>query len=191
MSNMDTLKTALTDLAPFSEGELTMISERMTEIRIGRGEHLIDTGTTSQSFYYIISGSFRQYRTVDSGDEITLDLFADHEWMVDYKSFTSQKPAESITEANEDSIVMELTVWQLHHLAGISPKFFQIGRVLQKGLEAHELRTMANSPLEKYQQLMKIRPHLLQKFQLKHIASYLDITPETLSRVRQKITTIN
>jgi hypothetical protein len=76
---------------------------------------------------------------------------------------------------------------KMHEMIGLSPAFFQLARVLEPVHSRTHLFDNQLTPLEKYQYILQHRPGLLQAFPLKIIASYLKITPETLSRVRDKI----
>jgi CRP-like cAMP-binding protein len=107
--------------------------------------------------------------------------------MLDYKSFTSQQPSLSIIQATEDSEVFELGVYDLHHLIRISDAFFQIGRIFQFALEQQGLQLQIPAPKERYTFLLRTKPQVIQRFPLKYIASYLGMTPETLSRVRRNL----
>lgn len=99
----------------------------------------------------------------------------------------SQKPSESFVQAYAESEILELTVQSLHGLIAESPAFLQMGRILEQATARVHFFDNDLTPIQKYEHLLNNRPQLLQKFPLKIIASYLKITPETLSRVREKL----
>jgi CRP-like cAMP-binding protein len=108
--------------------------------------------------------------------------------VLDYKSFTAQKPSSSNIEAMEDSQVFELSVHDLHKLIKTSDVFFQVGRILQYGIEQQVAQVQNSTPKDRYICLLANRPQVIQRFPLKFIASYLGMAPETLSRVRRSLT---
>ena len=119
----------------FSDKDIPVFLSKLKTLTLQKDDFLLTQGKTSQAIYFVKKGSFRQYSFTESGDEITLNLFIENDWMLEYKSFTSQKPSASIIQATEDSEVFELDVHALHELIGISQVFFQIGRILGTGLQ--------------------------------------------------------
>ena len=68
-----------------------------------------------------------------------------------------------------------------------SPVFFQLGKLLDHGVAALQWKDQLERPDDRYRYLLEHQPEVLQAFPLKHIASFLRMTPETLSRVRQRM----
>jgi CRP-like cAMP-binding protein len=181
----ENITRSIQSIGRFSDKDIPVFLSKLKTVTVQKDDLLLKQGKVSQSLYFVNKGSFRQYSVADSGDEITLNLFIENDWMLEYKSFTSQKPSASIIQATEDSEVFELSVYAFHELIGISEVFFQVGRILGTGVQDdYNQRT---SPKEKYACLLATRPGVIQKFPLKYIASYLNMTPETLSRVRKSI----
>jgi hypothetical protein len=83
--------------------------------------------------------------------------------------------------------VFGLSVWDFHELVKVSDMFFRMGRILEQAIQNTDFQHNRLSPEEKYELLLASKPELLQQFPLKHIASFLGMTPETLSRIRKKI----
>jgi CRP-like cAMP-binding protein len=180
------LRSSLLNYGNFSEWEFGLITERVKAGNHSRQSTVIKTGETCSGLYFINSGSFRQYYVSEDGREIIEDLFMEGEWMLEYKSFTSQKPSATIIEAMEDSETLVLSVYQLHELIQVSNSFFALGRLLERGMQNQQYQNNRLTPEEKYKLLMQNKPALINKFPAMYIASYLGITPETLSRVRRK-----
>lgn len=171
----------------FSAHEQQLFKEALITTTIPKGECVVKRGAICRSLYFIATGSFVQYTYTDSGDFNAIDLHLQNEWMLNQQSFIRQKPSDNFIEAYCDSVVYELTMQKMHELIGLSPAFFQLARVLEPVHSRTHLFDNQLTPLEKYQYILQHRPGLLQAFPLKIIASYLKITPETLSRVRDKI----
>lgn len=183
----DTVKSSIQQLGNFTEAQLSEIISRLKFLTLPKGANLIKEGTICRAFYFVQKGCFRQYTILETGVEATMNLWTEKDWLFDYKSFITQQPAVSIIQAAEDSEVFEFSAWDFHELVKISDGFFQMGRIMEQAIQNQEFQHNRITPEEKYELLMNSKPEILQKFPLKHIASYLGIAPETLSRIRKKI----
>jgi len=178
---------ALNKTGSYSDQDLALFEKEVYFRDFEKGDLILNAGELAKSAYYVITGAIYQYRIDNEIDQTILDIGADGRWMLDQRSFVNQQPAGTYIKAYEKSRILELSIESIHTLIALSPSFFQLGRLL----DAASLRTnffdQSLSPLEKYQSLLDHTPQITQKFPLKMIASYLKITPETLSRVRKKI----
>jgi CRP-like cAMP-binding protein len=176
----------LARLGTFSPADVERFDQTVTRLNLVRGEFLLREGTVCRSAYFLLSGSVCQYRE-DDGEPQVIDLHAAHEWCFNHASFVEQRPSTTTLEVYADGTALELSIEQIHALIALSPAFLQMGRILQQGVSRLHYFDNSLTPLEKYEYVLAHRPHLLQAFPLKLIASYLKITPETLSRVREKL----
>ncbi len=156
--------------------------DRVNEKRVSKGVVLLSEGEVCRDLSFLLKGSFKQYHRNKELDEVIVNLFVEGDWVLNHQSFTSQKPSTHKIEAFEDSEILTINIHQLHELIGLYPSFFVLGKMLEAS-NPYDLKT----PEEKYIHLLETRPDFIQKFPLKYIASYLRMTPETLSRVRNKI----
>ena len=183
----DSITSSLKSFGNFSDQHLSELFSRLKQLAIKKGTHLVKEGEVCQTFYFVNNGSFRHYTILETGAEATINLYVEKDWVFDYKSFISQTPSENIIQAAEDSEVLGLGGNEFHELVKISDGFFRLGKILEQAVQNQDFQHNRISPEEKYELLMARKPEILQKFPLKHIASYLGITPETLSRIRRKL----
>ena len=177
------LETALQQYVRFSQEELTTFLARLQIINVSKQEVVLKKGQVCRALYFVNKGALKQ---VDD-DETIINLFAANEWMMDVKSFTSQKATEYAVIAVDHCELFCLSVHDLHELIQMSPVFFQLGKLMEAGHANFSYQNNRLSPEEKYEMLLKEKPQYIQFFSSKTIASFLGIAPETLSRVRRKI----
>ena len=171
----------------FSPEQLSALLDRLKPMSVKKDDCLIREGQVCRIFYFIDQGAFRHYTMQDDGQEATLNLFNATDWMLEYKSFMTQQPSQNIIQAVTGSEVFELSMWDFHDLVRLSEGYLRMGRILENAIRNQDFQHNRLSPEEKYEHLLFTRPELLHYFPLKHIASYLGMTPETLSRIRKKI----
>ncbi len=175
--------TILATIGTFSPAQQTLLEEQLVLKQLKKNDFLLKEGEICQAIYYLVSGAVYEYNDADI-DENIIDLHTGPGWFLLYESFTAQKPCRNNLKAYTPCELLVLPVTALHQLIALSPAFLQMGKILEKGLARMHYFDHALTPLQKYQHLLQTRPELLQVFPLKFIASYLKITPETLSRVR-------
>jgi CRP-like cAMP-binding protein len=187
MSSTNELSLILSAVGRFSEEDVARFEKEAKLREVAKGGELLALGQVSQAVYLVISGAAYQFEYDHEGiTENILGLYSPGDWCFNHASFVGQKPSNSIIKAYSDMVVREISVYAIHQLIAVSPVFFQLGGLLQKGMERLRYLETTNSAAEKYQLLFATQPALLQAFPLKMIASYLKIAPETLSRLRAK-----
>lgn len=177
------IASILHNIGRFTEADTRAFETSIVRKRIKKNEVVLQEGQTCQSAFYIVSGSFYQF-CYDDIDENIIDLHLPNEWVLNHSSFMTQKPSQSIIKAFSEAEILELSVHAIHELITKSPIYLQLGKILDQAATRIHFFDNASTPQQKYNYVMDNRPQLLHVFPLKMIASYLKITPETLSRVR-------
>ena len=177
----------LKNIGNFNEEHLTLFSKRIRFREVKKDEILLPGGDICKSFFFNISGAFYQFNLKNEIEQNILDLHLENEWFLNNHSFITQLPSESTIVAYTEGKVLELTIEAIHGLITESPAFFQLGKILDQANDRIHFFDNRSTPSEKYKHILETKPALIQNFPLKIIASYLKITPETLSRVRESL----
>lgn len=183
MDHQHALNRSLQTIGPFSQEQLALIGGHCTFREIKKHDILLEAGQVCSAFFFLITGACYQFRTTDAGENI-IDLHVAGDCVVNHASFVSRQPATETIKAYEDGEIGELTIQSLHQLIARSQAFLQLAKLLQVSTLRTDFFDDAMTPAEKYQYILANKPGLIRTFPLKYIASYLKITPETLSRVR-------
>lgn len=182
MSQKEKLKKCLDKIESFSSEELDVIFESAVIRKINKNEIILDNGQVCNHFSFVLSGAFYQYQMNDIEENI-INLFPEFECALDSESFLKRKPSKSTIKAFVDSEILILDIETIHKLIKTSNSFLRLGSITSSQNRLLFFDNAMN-PSEKYNYILKNNPVLIQTFPLKFIASYLKITPETLSRVR-------
>lgn len=171
----------------FSEEEIVLLQKEVQSHVCVKGTILLKKGDVCSSIYFIKKGAVYHHTTDESGHQRVIDLQVTNDWVLNHKSFTSRKPSEYQIQVYEDSEIYELTMASVHKLIAISQSFLQMGKILEETTSRIQFFDGNYTPDEKYAYILTHKPLILQKFPQTILASYLKITPETLSRVRKRV----
>ncbi|MBR9854663.1 MAG: Crp/Fnr family transcriptional regulator [Algicola sp.] len=154
-----------------------------------KGEIVVREGQFSKKAYLIISGCARAYY-IKEGKDISDWFTFENQFMASVVSFFSKEPSPHYVEFVEDSIVLEFSKETVDILSNKHHDFERfISKVVTEtmlGLCERLHIIQFSKADERYQHLISVYPDITQRMSLTHIASYLGITLETLSRIRSK-----
>lgn len=179
-----------TGFMPLSKEEVEAIDETMNLQEYGKGTILLKEAQISSNTYFVLEGIVRQYYLID-GIEKTSDFYSDEEWVVSLSHINPNNPSPYYLECCTDCALLvgnsqkgEGLYKKFPNLETVSRKLME--RVFIDQQEKIEAFTI-NSPTLRYQNLLKSRPDLFQRIPQYQIASYIGVTPESLSRIRKRI----
>ncbi|WP_294819893.1 Crp/Fnr family transcriptional regulator [uncultured Flavobacterium sp.] len=180
----------LNGIYPLPDTSLKALAAFFTEISQPKGHILIHADKTEQAFYFIRKGIVRAYAGHD-GNEVTFWFGREGEAAISMRSYVENKPGYEDIELLEDCDLYEIRAADLQalyssdiHIANWGRKFAEHELMkTEKRLISRQFRTAT----ERYKELLKDNPGLIQRVQLGHIASYLGITQVSLSRIRGEI----
>jgi CRP-like cAMP-binding protein len=174
----------------FSEEEMGIFLSRFKEKNIPKKTTILSYGKVAQEVYFVIRGCMRLYYDKD-GVDISAFFFTENMFAGAYDSFTTKTKSRHSIETIEDCHCLSITYNSLQSLYIELPKMNElIRKVLEKRFfELHQLFTshILDSPEERYLNLLKERPDLLQRVPQHQIATFLGVTPVSLSRIRSRV----
>lgn len=179
----------MSQIAPLSDAEIQTIFELINVKSYEKGKLLLREGQIGNTCYFVLQGCIRQYFLMD-GEEKTTHFFT--EGMPVSSTFVFEnKPSKFYLVCNEDCILIEGRPEDEQAFFDKMPRMETLSRVgaemeLQKSQEVlAEYITL--SPEERYLNLLQTRPDLLERVPQYQLASFLGVTPESLSRIRKRI----
>lgn len=190
---MESLKSQLINLIGISDSEWEMLQERMVPQQVPGKTLLIQAGEVARNLYFIDSGILRTFH-LREGKEVNTYFACDHQFISTFASFITQQPSMEYLEAMEASQVYKIAYADMTGLYVESPKFEKLGRILaEKNYLCVLERTYAmqtQKAKEKYLNFLQTYDQkIIQGIPQHHIASFLGIAPESLSRIRKELAT--
>ena len=159
---------------------------------IKKHHFLLNEGDVSRHIAFVNSGCLREYTINNKGAEHIIQFAIEDWWVSDLNSFLSGKPATFNIDALLDSEVLLLEKSAREELLNNCPKMEKFFRLL---VEANHVAThqrisdsLSTSAEERYLKFIKTFPKLFEQVPQNQIASYLGITPQSLSRIRKELT---
>lgn len=151
---------------------------------------LLQEGSTCRFLYFINQGLVRSY-LVQNGKEYIRQFIEENGFAVDLESFLLQKPSSFFFEAMEDTQVLRISSSSLTHLFNSYFHLMKLGKMMAEQSTINLIRKsvslVKDNTKARYLDFVAERPNLVQRVPLFMIASYLGVTPESLSRIRKEV----
>jgi len=153
-------------------------------------QYVLQEGDVCNQFNFIVRGCLRMYKVDDKGTTYILQFATENWWLSNIGSFHERKPSELNIDALEDTMVLQISHENLLLLYTSAPKFDRIFRVLIENsfvsLQKRLLQNISSTASERYESFLDSYSHLTNRLPQTQIASFLGITPEFLSRLRNQ-----
>ena len=175
---------------PFlKDDEIETIVKHTVIKEFKKGTILLKEGTICKECYAVIRGCVREYY-IKNGLDMTTAFFTEGQSVNSFSSYTNQVPSKHFLECSEDSL---LTVGNQSLVDQMCERIPRLTEFIKNEVEkdAGELQErmasfMTSTPKERFTDLMKNNPGLMNRVPQHQIASYLGVTPESLSRIKKR-----
>ncbi|BDD12636.1 cyclic nucleotide-binding protein (plasmid) [Fulvitalea axinellae] len=173
-----------------NEEEAKIVDDCIKIKTFDKSDILLREGQVSKESYHVLKGCLRIYYLV-KGEEKTVAFYTEGQTVSSFKSYTSGTPSRHYLACVEDSTLVCLTYEKEQELYSRLPIFESLCRQSAEKDFGENQEALADyiikSPEERYLHLMDTRPELLTRVPQYHLATYLGVKPESLSRIRKRI----
>lgn len=171
------------------EDEAKIISA-FEPVSIQKKKDLLVSGQVCEYLYFITKGCLRSFYIDSKGVEHVYQIRMDNNWIGDIDSYFTRQKSKYNIEALENSHLLRIPVDRLEQLFIEIPSLERYFRILFQKAYINALNrlssTMWDTAIERYNEMLKEHPEIFKRVSLIHIASYLGVTPESLSRIRRQ-----
>lgn len=180
----------LSNKSDLSLTEIERIFSMAVKKKIKRKQFLVHEGDTTRHKAFVISGLLRTYRINDNGDEHIIRFSPENWWSTDLQSYNNETPSKYNVDALEDS---EVLLWSKDNFEELSKKLPGLKafseRLIYKSFDASQNRiysNISNTAEQKYNEFLNSSPNIINRVPLHMVASFLGVTRETLSRIKNQ-----
>ena len=175
----------------FTQAEIKIIEPLFQKINVAKGTILLHAEDLVEFQYYILNGCLRTFHTDTHGKEHTIQFGIKDWWVSDYTAFVNSGKAILTIEALQDSTLYKISYEDMNYLYSKLPKIDRYFRIkLERSFAAFQRRIVVNlsqSAKERYLTFLSTHPEIVKNLKNYHIASYLGITTESLSRIKKEL----
>lgn len=187
----DLLFKAINEKVTLTEDEQETCKTFFTPKKLRRKQYLLQQDDVCKYTAFVEKGVLRSYAIDDKGSEHIVQFALEGWWVSDIYSFLTSEPSIFNIDALEDSELLLLTKKTNEDMLQRIPKMERYFRILSQNslvaLQRRLIGSLSKSAEEKYTNLVETYPNIIQRVPQHMIASYLGVTPETLSRIRKQM----
>jgi CRP-like cAMP-binding protein len=174
-----------------TQSELAIILPKYDRVTFEKNDYLLKEGQIEKKYWFIETGFVRSYIIDTEGNDITFNLYASTDVVIDYPSIFFFAPTRENIQALTDCVCWEISFESFQELFNDVLNYREQQRGLLVGsyfaLKQHSISLIADQAKDRYLRLLKEKPHIIQNVSLKHIATFLGVTDTSLSRIRKEI----
>jgi CRP/FNR family transcriptional regulator, anaerobic regulatory protein len=188
--NTDLLFAAIEKLTPLTVEQKTFLAGIVRERKAKKGQFLLHEGAVQKASFFVTSGLLISYYIALDGKEHLIQIAPEGWWISDLNSFTRQREALLNIRAVEESTIIELPFLQTENMFDQIPQMDKYFRVItERALINFQKRIIENNSMAARDRMSAFREHypdLVNRLPQKLIASYLGISPEFLSKIKNE-----
>jgi len=173
--------------------EFELFCSHFREMTIRKKDYYLKEGSISNAKAYIKKGCSRTFVIDEDGKEHIIFFAFEDWWLADFESYHSGNPGKQNFQALEDMELLLISKQDFAKMEIEIPKLRQWYEIKQRKMNIAMINRLSevksSTPEERYMNLLKKHPEIFQRVPLQYIASYLDIEPQSLSRLRKRIST--
>jgi CRP-like cAMP-binding protein len=174
-----------------SEDQFIKWTSAFVEKKVKKHEFLLNEGEVSRHIFFTVKGCLRLYAVDNKGKEHIMQFAPENWWVGDIESSTGNAPSSYFIDALEDSdvLAMDTDLWAkiMNEILPLALLFQRLMQNRQTSSQKRIINSMSATSEQRYLDFMKTYPSLAQRIPQHMIASYLGITPESLSRIRKQV----
>jgi CRP-like cAMP-binding protein len=187
---INSLLNSIQNIITLSPTEIEIVTSLFKEKTYKKGHFFLEEGRVCKQVGFVAKGLMRYYINHD-GEEKTYDFSQENEYVCNYESFLPQKPSSKIIQALEDSVVFVISYNDLQLLYANVREGERFGRIAIEYVFLKLLQDLSSfyteTPEVRYERFLKKHADLQQRISQYHIASYVGVKPQSLSRIRKRI----
>lgn len=191
MANYSELTNFIKKNINMDDDDLKIVLSYFKTIKKKKNDILLSNGKNSQASYFVKKGCLRLFYINEDGKDVTRYIAFENQFATELVSFITNEPAQETIQVIENSELLYITHDDFRHLMTIVPKWKDFYNIyLEKAYVNNSKRLISFTTLdasERYKQLFKINPNIVKRLPNKIVASYINISNETLSRIKSKI----
>jgi len=190
--SVESLISYFEKMIPLDKEEKDLLATKFHPRLFRKRQYVLQEGDVCQQLYFVVRGCLRMYKIDEQGNTHILQFAAEDHWINDLGSFHGIKPSALNIDAIEDTVVLQISHADLLSIYMTSATFNRLFRVLIENSYVHLqhrlLQNISSTAEERYESFLEVYPRLANRLSQLQIAAYLGITPEFLSRLRNKRT---
>ena len=175
-----------------TDEEAEIFAASFREIKIKKRQFIVQPNFIAKHRNYVLNGAFRAYVVDDNGQDNTIAFAIEDWWITDYNSYILQKPATMFVVALEDSTILEISYEREEQLKKDNHHFETFFRIRAERtaafMQQRIISNLTQTAEERFENFVQKYPLIVQRVPQYALASYLGMTTEFLSRIRNKRT---
>ncbi len=192
MTNKNKIVEYVNKSVSLTNQEAEIFSTSFREVKIKKRQFIVQPNFIVKNRNFVLNGAFRAYVVDDNGQDSTIAFAIEDWWITDYNSYILQKPATMFVVALEDSTILEISYEKEQNLKQENHKFETFFRIRAERtaafMQQRIISNLTQTAEERYENFISKYPQIVQRVPQYALASYLGMTTEFLSRIRNKRT---